>query len=80
VTLVLAGSRLVAEADSGEEWARRVGEVDAALADDDVAAVTPRLRDAYLAALRSSRWEAMAEVATPHGASAPWLSCQRPRS
>jgi hypothetical protein len=63
MTLVLAaGSRLVAEADSGKEWTRRVWEVDAALADDDVAAAMPRLRDAYLAALRSNRWEAMAEV------------------
>jgi hypothetical protein len=61
--LVLAGaSTLAARVDTGEEWTRRVGEVDAALANDDVATAMRRLRDAYRAALRSDRWEAMAEV------------------
>lgn len=62
-TLVLAGAgKPGARGDTDEEWMRRVSEVDAALADNDVAAAMPRLRDAYRAALRSARWEAMAEV------------------
>jgi hypothetical protein len=61
--LVLAGaSRPEARVDTGEEWTRRVAETEEALADDDVAAAMPRLRDAYRAALRSDRWEAMAAV------------------
>jgi hypothetical protein len=62
-TLVLAGaSRLAAPADTDEEWMRRVREVDAALADNDVAVAMPRLRLAYLAAFRSDRWEPLAGV------------------
>lgn len=61
--LVLAGaSRLAARGDTDEEWMRRVSEVDAALAGNDMAVAMLRLRLAYLAALRSDRWEALAGV------------------
>ncbi len=62
VILVADGTPAARIAREDVEWAQRMREAEAALAAGDGQAAVARLRAAHYAAVRTGRWDAMAEV------------------